>query len=210
MSSRILIRTGTLYMAELQTSEGRRDDFPPALNALIARACTPQPDRPVALWDPPASGASDMRIGVDGVWYHLGSAITREPLVRLFASTLRREKDGGHVLVTPVEKLSIEVDDAPFLAVELHGEGAGAEQILTFRTNVGDVVRCGADHPLRFGSEPGTGGLKPYLVVRGGLEALATRPVMFELVALADNQNGAEGVWSGGAFFAFPGVEGPA
>ena len=201
-------------MTELQTGEDRTDDFPPALNALIARAGRSAPKRPVEQWNPPATGASDMRIGLDGAWYHLGSAITREPLVRLFASILRREKDGGYVLVTPVEKLSISVDDAPFVAVELHAEGAGSDQILTFRTNVGEVVQCGAAHPLSFRSEPVTGGLKPYLGVRDGLEALATRPVMFELVALADHRagdrGGVEGVWSGGAFFAFPGVEGPA
>ena len=197
-------------MAELQTGEDRTDDFSPALNALIARAGVPQLERPVAQWDPPVSGASDMRIGLDGTWYHLGSAITREPLVRLFSSILRREKDGGYVLVTPVEKLLIVVDDAPFAAVELHGEAAGAQQILTFRTNVGDVVRCGAAHPLAFRSEPVSGGLKPYLGVCNGLEALATRPVMFELVALAGHRDDVEGVWSDGVFFAFPAVEGPA
>jgi hypothetical protein len=197
-------------MAELQPGEDRGEDFPPALSALIARAGRAAPGRPVARWDPPATGASDMRIGLDGTWFHLGSAITREPLVRLFASILRREQDGGHVLVTPVEKLSIRVEDAPFVAVELHAQSAGAEQILTFRTNVGDVVRCGAAHPLTFRNEPGTGGLKPYLGVRDNLEALATRPVMFELVALAGHKDGAEGVWSGGAFFAFPAVEVPA
>ncbi len=186
------------------------DDFSPALNALIARAGKLARGRPVAQWDPPATGASDMRIGMDGAWTHRGGAITREPLVRLFASLLRREKDGGHVLVTPVEKLSISVDDAPFVAVELHGEGAGEKQILTFRTNVGDVVRCEADHPLIFRTEPVTGGLKPYLGVRNGLEALATRAVMFELVARAGNSGGIAGVWSGGAFFAFPGAQGPA
>jgi len=195
-------------MAELQTGEDRMDDFPPALHALIARAGTLARERPVARWDPPATGASDMRIGVDGAWYHRGSAITREPLVRLFASLLRREKDGGYVLVTPVEKLSIRVDDAPFVAVELHGEGAGEEQNLTFRTNVGDVVRCDAKHRLLFRAEPATGGLKPYLGVRNGLEALATRAVMFELVALADDSAGIAGVWSGGVFFAFPGAQG--
>ena len=197
-------------MAELQTGEDRTDNFPPALNALIARAGMAAAERPVEQWDPPVSGAIDIRVGADGTWYHLGSAITREPLVRLFSSILRREKDGGYVLVTPVEKLSIVVDDAPFAAVEVHGEAAGAQQILTFRTNVGDVVRCGAAHPLAFRSEPVTGGLKPYLGVRNGLEALATRPVMFEIVALAGHQNGVEGVWSGGAFFAFPGNQGQA
>lgn len=197
-------------MAELQTGEDWTDDFPPALNALIARAGRSAPERPVEQWDPPISGAIDIRVGADGTWFYRGSAITREPLVRLFASILRREKDGGYVLVTPVEKLSIIVDDAPFMAVELHGEGAGAEQILTFRTNVGDVVRCGAAHPLAFRSEPVTGGLKPYLGVRDGLDALATRPVMFELVALAGHRDGVEGVWSQGAFFAFPAVAGAA
>ena len=197
-------------MAELQTGEGRSDDFLPALNALIARAGTPQPERPVAQWYPEASGTVDMRIGADGTWFYRGSAITREPLVRLFASILRRETDGSYVLVTPVEKLSISVDDAPFLAVELHGAGAGAAQTLTFRTNVGDVVRCGADHPLHLRTEAETGGLKPYLGVRNGLEALATRPVMFELVALAGHHHGAQGVWSGGVFFAFPANDWPA
>ena len=197
-------------MAKLQSGEDRTEDFPPALNALIARAGKPAPERPVEQWDPPVTGAIDMRIGADGTWFYRGSAITREPLVQLFASILRREADGGHVLVTPVEKLSIIVDDAPFVAVELHGEGAGAEQILTFRTNVGDVVRCGVKHPLSFRSEPVSGGLKPYLGVRGGLEALATRPVMFELVALASEHDGAQGVWSSGAFFAFPAIEEPA
>ena len=197
-------------MAELQSGEDRTEDFPPALNALIARAGMPVRERPVEKWDPPVTGTIDMRIGMDGTWYYRGSSITREPLVQLFASILRREKDGGYVLVTPAEKLSIIVDDAAFVAVELHGEGVGAEQILTFRTNVGDVVRCGAEHPLAFRNEPVSGGLKPYLGVRGGLEALATRPVMFELVALAGEHDGVEGVWSGGAFFAFPAIEEPA
>jgi len=103
-----------------------------------------------------------------------------------------------------VETLTIDVDDAPFAAVEVHGEGAGAGQVLTFRTNVGDVVRCGPAHPLIFRNDRQTGGLKPYLDVRDGLEALATRAVMFELVALAGHRAGVEGLWSDGAFFAFP------
>ncbi len=194
-------------MAEFMTGEDRAEDFPPALKALIARAGRAARERPVAQWNPPAHGVVDMRISMDGTWSYHGSPITREPLVRLFASILRRETDGGYALVTPAEKLSIQVDDAPFVAVELHAEGAGAEQVLTFRTNVGDVVRCGAAHPLGFRREPVTGGLKPYLAVRDGLEALATRPVMFELVALAARRNGADGVWSDGMFFAFAGAE---
>ncbi|HSG96020.1 MAG TPA: DUF1285 domain-containing protein, partial [Afifellaceae bacterium] len=103
-------------MAKLQSGEDRVDEFSPALQALIARAGRAA-ERPVAQWDPPANGASDMRIGLDGIWYHFGRPISREPLVRLFASILRREKDDGYALVTPVEKLSIIVDDAPFAAV---------------------------------------------------------------------------------------------
>jgi hypothetical protein len=106
--------------------------------------------------------------------------------------------------VTPVEKVGVAVDDAPFLAVEMAGEGAGADRVLTFRTNVGDIVAAGPDHPLRFETEAETGGLKPYLAVRNGLEALATRSLAFDLVALGDERDGAPGVWSGGAFFAFP------
>ena len=102
--------------------------------------------------------------------------------MRLFASILRREPDGSHVLVTPVEKVGITVEDAPFLAVEVAAEGEGAERVLTFRTNVGDIVAAGPEHPLRFATEAGTGGLKPYLTVRGGLEALATRALALELV----------------------------
>ncbi len=103
--------------------------------------------------------------------------------MRLFASILRREPDGRHVLVTPVEKVGIEVDDAPFLAVEVESPKAkGAERTLTFRTNVGDIVAAGPEHPLRFEREAGTDGLKPYLRVRGGLDALATRAVALELV----------------------------
>ena len=125
--------------------------------------------------------------------------------MRLFASILRREPDGSHVLVTPVEKVGIAVEDAPFLAVEMAAEGEGADARLTFRTNVGDIVAAGPEHPLRFATEPATGGLKPYVLVRGGLEALATR------VAHArprrrwpTSRDGAAGIWSGGAFFAFP------
>jgi hypothetical protein len=123
--------------------------------------------------------------------------------VRLFASILRREDDNRHFLVTPVEKVGIAVDDAPFTAVEVLVEGEGAERRLTFRTNVGDIVEAGPDHPLRFAEEAGTGGLKPYVKVRGRLEALATRPVALELVAIAEEDEGRLGIWSGGAFYPF-------
>ena len=178
--------------------------FPPGLAALVAEAGQSAPVRPVERWNPPYCGEIDIRIAADGTWFYRGSAIAREALVRLFASILRREADGRHVLVTPVEKVGITVEDAPFLAVEVATEGAGGDRLLTFRTNVGDIVAAGAEHPLRFEVERGTGGLKPYFTVRGGLEALATRALQLDLVAMAEEKDGAAGLWSGGMFFAFP------
>jgi len=182
--------------------------FPPGLAALVAEAGKAAPSRPVERWNPPYCGEIDMRIGADGGWSYRGSPIGREALVRLFASILRREPDGRHVLVTPVEKVGITVDDAPFLAVEVVAEGEGKDRVLTFRTNVGDIVTAGREHPLRFQSETGTGGLKPYVLVRGGLEALATRALQMELVSLADVHHGTTGLWSGGMFHPFPGPGG--
>ena len=104
------------------------------------------------------------------------------PLVQLFSTVLRKDADGKTYLVTPVEKVGIRVVDAPFVAVEMSVTGEGDEQKITFRTNVGDVVEAGPEHPLRFVDEPETGGLKPYVLVRGRLEALVARPVMYELV----------------------------
>lgn len=180
--------------------------LPADLTALLARAGTPAPRRPVDRWNPAFCGDIDMRIAADGTWFYRGSPIGREALVRLFASILRREPDGRHVLVTPVEKVAIAVEDAPFLAVEMAAEGADRDRRLSFRTNVGDVVAAGPAHPLRFSEEAGSGGLKPYLSVRGGLEALLTRALAVELVALADEHEGRAGIWSGGAFFAFDGT----
>jgi hypothetical protein len=181
-----------------------QNGFPPGLVALVAQAGVRAKERPVERWNPPYCGEIDMRIAADGTWFYRGSPIRREAMVRLFASILRRESDGGHVLVTPVEKVGIVVEDAPFLAVEMASEGEGEDRRLTFRTNVGDIVAAGPDHPLRFDSELQTGGLKPYLRVRGGLDALLTRPLAHELVAMAEENDGADGIWSGGAFFAFP------
>jgi hypothetical protein len=106
--------------------------------------------------------------------------------------------------VTPVERVGIDVDDAPFLAVEVFAEGEGANRSLTFRTNVGDIVKADDEHPVRFETEAETEGLKPYIRVRGGLEALATRALALELVDMAEEKDGATGLWSGGAFFALP------
>ena len=182
-----------------------------ALAALIARAGAAGAAPPVERWNPAECGALDIVVGADGRWYYLGSPIGREPLVRLFASILRRDADGAYFLVTPVEKVAIRVEDAPFLAVELHAEGEGEARRLTFRTNVGDVVVAGPDHPLRFATEAATGGLKPYLSVRGRLEALATRAVAQEIAGLAEVGAHDGGRWYGvtsqGAFFPMAPVE---
>ncbi len=126
-------------------------------------------------------------------------------MVRLFASVLRKDADGQTYLVTPAEKVDVAVEDAPFLAVEMEAQGAGRAQELIFRTNVDDVVRCGPKNPLRFGRQVPSGGVKPYVLVRGRLEALLTRALVYELAALVveEAHDGSElpGVWSGGAFF---------
>lgn len=153
------------------------------LSALISRAARAgKGPPPVERWNPPFCGDLDMEIRADGTWFYLGTPIGRMPLVQLFSSVLRKDEDGKTYLVTPVEKVGIRVVDAPFVAVEMDVSGQGDAQVLTFRTNVGDVVEAGPDHPLRFVDEDGTGGLKPYLHVRGRLEALVARPVMYELV----------------------------
>ncbi len=157
---------------------------------------------PVAQWNPSHCGDSEMRIARDGTWFHQGSPIGRESMVRLFSTVLRREADGSHVLVTPVEKLSIDVEDAPFLAVEVKSDGTGRDRTLSFRLNTGDLVTADADHALVM---RGTADApRPYLHVRGGLEALIGRAVYYELVnlALADDPDRAiPGLWSGGRFF---------
>jgi hypothetical protein len=178
--------------------------LPSGLAALVEQAGEPARSRPVERWNPPYCGEIDMRIAADGSWHYRGSPITREALVRLFASILRREPDGSHVLVTPAEKIGITIEDAPFVAVELAVEGEGTDRTLTFRTNVGDIVAAGPDHPILFQMESGTGGLKPYIIVRGGLQALATRAVTLELVDLAEDREGVFGLWSCSAFFPFP------
>jgi hypothetical protein len=157
---------------------------------------------PVDSWNPPYCGDIGMAIAADGTWFYQGSPIGRKPLVRLFSRVLRRDLDGRHFLVTPVEKVDVAVADAPFLAVEMEVSGSGQGQELIFRTNVDDIVRCGSEHPLRFEPEAGSGGLKPYLLVRGRLEALVTRALYYDLVEMAvEDEGGRLGLWSGGAFF---------
>ncbi|MBA3878839.1 MAG: DUF1285 domain-containing protein [Sphingobium sp.] len=177
----------------------------PDLSALsltdIARLVEADKLPPVERWNPTHCGDSEMRIARDGTWFHQGSPIGRIAMVRLFSRILRREPDGGYVLVTPVEKLDIAVEDAPFVAVEMKAEGEGTAMRLAFRLNTGDLVTAGPNHALRFAT--GDDGPRPYLHVRAGLEALIARPVYYELaeLALASDADPA-GVWSDGAFFA--------
>jgi hypothetical protein len=177
---------------------------PPDLSGLsladIARLLEEEKLPPVERWAPEHCGASEMRIARDGTWFHQGSPIGRQAMVRLFSTILRREPDGSYVLVTPVEKLDIEVEDAPFVAVELKSEGEGENRSLAFRLNTGDLVVAGPDRPLRFAASED--GPHPYVEVRSGLEALIARPVYYELANLALAEAGEPlGLWSGGMFF---------
>ena len=155
-----------------------------ALEALVARAQHAGDGLPpVEKWNPEFCGDLDIEIKRDGTWFYMGTPIGRAPLVRLFSTVLRKDEDGKTYLVTPVEKVGIRVEDAPFVVVEMNAEGSGDDQVLTFRTNVGDLVECGSDHPLRFDIIGKTDQLKPYVHVRGRLEALLARPVMYELIS---------------------------
>ena len=155
---------------------------------------------PVEQWHPERCGHSGMRIARDGTWYHEGAAIRRPAMVRLFSTVLRREPDGRHVLVTPVEKLDIDVDSTAFRAIELHSEGEGAERSLAFRLDTEDAVVVDAEHPLRIVQTDE--GPSPRLVVRHGLEAELSRAVYYELaeLALAEAAD-PPGIWSSGTFF---------
>ncbi|MDQ0321242.1 hypothetical protein QO002_003380 [Pararhizobium capsulatum DSM 1112] len=141
---------------------------------------------PVDRWNPPFCGDIDMEIRSDGTWFYMGTPIGRQPLVRLFSTVLRKDEDGKTYLVTPVEKLGIRIADAPFIAVEMSVTEKDGEQLLTFRTNAGDVVEAGAHHALRFVIHGENRELKPYLHVRGRLEALVSRAVMYEMVELGE------------------------
>jgi uncharacterized protein len=158
---------------------------------------------PVERWNPAYCGEIDMRIAADGTWFYNGTPIGRLPLVKLFASILRKDPE-RYVLVTPVERVGIVVDDAPFQAVEMAVEGEGPERQIAFRTNVDDLVKVGPDHPLRFERDP-AGGIKPYVRVRGDLWARVTRAITYDLIELGEErQAGSErvfGVGAGGAFY---------
>ncbi len=159
---------------------------------------------PVHLWNPPFCGDLDMRIARDGTWFYLGTPIGRAPLVRLFSTILRKDGD-AYFLVTPVEKVGIKVDDAPFVAVDFEVRGEGADRVLKFETNVGDFVDAGPDNPIRVVRDPETGEPSPYVLVRANLEALIDRKSFYRLVDIGATEavGGTEwfGLWSGGKFF---------
>lgn len=163
-------------------NEGQLDGLTSAARGAAAKG-----PPPVHLWNPPYCGDIDMRIGADGTWFYLKTPIGRAPLVKLFASVLKREGN-KYFLVTPVEKCGIAVDDAPFLAVEMTVDDASGDRVLNFRTNVDDWVACGPGHPLRFEPEAQTGGLKPYLHVRRDLWAKVTRALFYDLVDLGEER----------------------
>ncbi len=158
---------------------------------------------PVERWNPAYCGEIDMRIAADGTWHYMGTPINRPALVKLFSTVLRKDPE-RHVLVTPVERVGIEVEDAPFLAVEMAVEGEGEGRQIAFRTNVDDLVQVGPERPLRF-EQDATGGVKPYVRVRDELWARVTRSLALDLIALGEEGeiDGAAtfGVRAGGAFF---------
>jgi hypothetical protein len=183
-------------------SEAEQNPVTPSAEGLAAaaRKVAPRGPAPVHLWDPPFCGDLDIRIARDGTWFYLGTPIGRVELVRLFASILR--KDGAaYFLVTPVEKVGIRVDDAPFVAVDCDPQGGD----LVFVTNVGDRVTAGPEHPIRVAHDPATGEPSPYVHVRAGLEALIDRKTFHRLVDIGTHRMHADARWfglsSGGAFF---------
>lgn len=155
---------------------------------------------PVHLWDPPFCGDLDIRIARDGTWFYLGTPIGRPELVRLFSSILKKEDD-KYFLVTPVEKVGIQVDDAPFLAVDFNIEGMGKDQILHFETLTGDIATASAENPLRVVRDTETGEPSPYILIRANLEALIDRKSFYRLIDIGEHHDDWFGLWSSGQFF---------
>lgn len=171
---------------------------PPGLSGITeaAKAAGKRGLPPVHLWHPPNCGEIDIVIKKNGLWFHEGTPIGREALVRLFSTVLRKDEDGTY-LVTPVEKMKITVEDAPFIAVRVDRVG----EALRFVTNVGDEVEAGPENSIRVEMDEETGEPRPYLHVRRGLEALIARPVFYELVEMADLREGQYRVQSNGVWF---------
>ena len=168
--------------------------------ASSARAASKGGLPPVHLWNPPDCGDLDIRIARDGTWFYLGTPIGRPELVRLFSTILRKDDD-RYVLVTPVEKVGITVDDAPFVAVDFTTRGEGEAQLLTFETNLGDHATAGEDHPIRVLRDAETGEPAPYVLIRDRLEALIDRKSFYRLVDIGAHHDGWFGLWSSGSFF---------
>jgi uncharacterized protein len=161
---------------------------------------------PVDQWNPALCGHSGMRIARDGTWYHEGAPIRRPEMVRLFSTILRREADGSHVLVTPAEKLEIEVEGTPFRAIEMRSEGEAKGRRIAFRLDTADVVMMDREHPFRLIETDD--GVSPRLIVRNGLEAELTRALYYELAELALGENAdPPGIWSNGTFFSLDAAE---
>ncbi|WP_370283879.1 DUF1285 domain-containing protein [Pseudooceanicola sp.] len=186
--------------------DGQKDVKPTAesIAASVRAASKGRGLPPIHQWNPERETDANMRIARDGTWFHEGTPINRPELVRLFSTILRKDDD-GYFLITPVEKARVEVEDAPFVAVDLDVEGEGEDQRLTFLTNVGDRATAGPDHPIRVERDPGTGEPAPYVLVRDKLEALIDRKSFYRLVETGSEQerDGTRwfGLWSGGAFF---------
>lgn len=168
--------------------------------AATVRASKSRGLPPVHLWNPEYCGELDIRIARDGTWFYLGTPIGRPELVKLFASILKKE-DGQFYLVTPVEKVGIVVDDAPFVAVDFEVSGQGRDQVLRFETQVGDFADAGPDHPIRVVRDTETGEPSPYVLVRAELEALIDRKSFYRLVDVGEHHEGWFGFWSLGRFF---------
>lgn len=175
-------------------------DLPGVSLAELQRLIDERRLPPVDQWNPERCGHSGMRIAADGTWFHEGAPIRRPEMVRLFSTVLRREPDGRHVLVTPIEKLDIEVERTPFRAVAMHSEGEGRARRIAFQLDSGDAVILDAAHPLDVVTSDQ--GPSPRLLVRHGLEAELTRPVYYELAELALAEGSRpSGIWSCGSFF---------
>jgi hypothetical protein len=197
----------------MTNSKDQQKDAKPTADGIAnaAKAAGKKGPPPVHLWNPPFCGDLDMRIARDGTWFYLGTPIGRMPLVKLFSSVIRKDGD-DYFLVTPVEKVGIIVDDAPFVAVDYEVSGTGEAQDITFTTQVDDTATAGPDHPIRVVRDAKTGEPSPYILIRANLEALIDRKSFYRLVDIGvhaqhDGQSWF-GVWSGGVFFPIiPSVE---
>lgn len=182
--------------ASAQTSTLTADSIATAARMAAAGKGLP----PVDTWNPPFCGDLDIRISRDGTWFYLGTPIGRPELARLFSTILKREGD-QYFLVTPVEKVGITVEDVPFLAVDFDVTGAGASQVLTFVTSMGDRTVAGPDNPIRVTRDAETGEPAPYVHVRRRLEARIDRKSFYRLVDIGAHHDGWFGLWSQGVFF---------